>query len=63
MCLRSTQPGFKEKIVEVAFNNSSVRDMGRVLNVAEANIDLICEVDGKWSFLGNKKSRSWLLYA
>ncbi|MGF1742784.1 IS1 family transposase [Vibrio profundum] len=28
-----------------------------------ANIELICEVDEQWSFVGNKKSQRWLWYA
>ncbi|EPM5584767.1 IS1 family transposase [Vibrio vulnificus] len=29
----------------------------------QANIDLICEVDEQWSYVGNKKNRRWLWYA
>ncbi|MEZ8193076.1 IS1 family transposase [Vibrio splendidus] len=28
-----------------------------------ANIELICEVDEQWSFVGNKKNQRWLWYA
>lgn len=28
-----------------------------------ANIELICEVDEQWSFVGNKKNKRWLWYA
>lgn len=33
------------------------------LPFAPLDIELICEVDEQWSFVGNKKNRRWLWYA
>ena len=33
------------------------------LPFAQLDIELICEVDEQWSFVGNKKNRRWLWYA
>ncbi len=60
----------KEKIVDLAMNNASIRDTARALHISinavmrtlknSRRIQLICEVDEMWSFVGNKKQQRWL---
>ncbi|MBC3382239.1 IS1 family transposase [Serratia fonticola] len=82
---RTCHPGMKEQIVDLAMNNSGIRDTARALHISinavvrtfkklsprcvttlpldNLQIQLICEVDEMWSFVGNKKQQRWLWYA
>ncbi|WP_187655748.1 IS1 family transposase, partial [Xenorhabdus sp. PB62.4] len=82
---RACQAGIKEQVVDLAMNNSGIRDTARALHISinavirgfkklkprcvttlpleNVNVQLICEVDEIWSFVGNKKYQRWLWYA
>ncbi|WP_157879484.1 IS1 family transposase [Xenorhabdus poinarii] len=82
---RACHAGIKEQVVDLAMNNSGIRDTARALHISinavvrtpkklrprwvtalpldNLEIQLVCEVDEMWSFVGNKKQQRWLWYA